>query len=262
MSRSRASGNSLQKWRLQSLVCVLMMSANSQVLAYDCQAAPVPYIANYSVTRKDKATGSMQMVLERKSINSYRYRMDTRVKLGIVHSRLQQRSDFSWKNGIFFPDSFRSTQQITFYKRTESVKFNWETLRATGTKKRDDFELEIMEGVQDKLTIYLFLASALCTGEDPVAVSVVSGPILKPHNYRIKAMESLLTKLGPLQTIHIRRGTYDSEKQTDMWLAEEIRFLPVKLVYRDDNDVISMDLIDISFKPDKPAGQTSLTDKK
>jgi hypothetical protein len=204
----------------------------------------------------------MQMVLERKSINSYSYRMDSRVKLGIVHSRLQQQSDFSWKNGIFFPDSFRSTQQIAFYKRTESVDFNWKTLRATGTKKRDDFELEIMVGVQDKLTIYLFLARALCNGEDPVDVSVVSGPILKPHNYRIQAMESLDTKLGPLQTIHVRRGSYDSEKQTDMWLAVETRFLPVKLVYRDDDDVISMDLINISFKATQTAGETSLFDKK
>jgi hypothetical protein len=75
-------------------------------------------------------------------------------------------------------------------------------------------------------------------------------------------MESLDTKLGPLQTIHVRRGSYDSEKQTDMWLAVETRFLPVKLVYRDDDDVISMDLINISFKATQTAGETPLFDKK
>ena len=120
-------------------------------------------------------------------------------------------------------------------------------MKATGTKKHDDFELEIQTGMQDKLSIYLFLARAVCQGEDPVNADVVSGPVLKPHSYHLQSMESLDTKLGGIQTFHIRRGSAESEKQTDMWLAGETRFLPVKLVYRKKNDVITMNLVDISF---------------
>lgn len=225
-----------------------MVSGSLQVIAYDCRAAPVPYSADYSVTRKDKPAGSMQMILERNSTNTYSYRMDSNVKWGIVHSLLQQQSDFTWKNGIVLPDSFQSTLKVTLYKRTESVEFNWESMKATGTKKHDDFELEIQAGMQDKLSIYLFLARAVCQGENPVHADVVSGPVLKPHSYHLQSMESLDTKLGRIQTFHVRRGSPESEKQTDMWLAGETRFLPVKLVYRDKNDIVTMNLVDISFK--------------
>jgi hypothetical protein len=75
----------------------------------------------------------------------------------------------------------------------------------------------------------------------------VSGPNLKSHRYDLQAVESLDTPLGLLQTFHIRRGDPDGEKQTDMWLAEEIRFLPVKMVYRKEDGVNTMNLVDISF---------------
>lgn len=247
----------LQKWLFRSLACSMLGSTISQVIANDCGLAPVPYNANYSVTRKGKPAGSMQMVLERKGTDTFSYRMASHVKWGIVHPHMQQLSNFSWKNGVVLPGTFRSTQKLAFYKRKESVDFNWESMKASGTKKRHDFELEIQTGMQDKLTIYLHLARAVCEGEDPINANVVSGPVLKAHSYHLQAIEFLATKLGPLQTFHVRRGTSKNEKQTDLWLAEETLFLPVKLVYRDKNDVITMNLIDISFSDINPGARTS-----
>ena len=240
----------------------MMVPAISQAIESDCGLAPVPYTANYSATRKGKPAGSMQMVLERKSADTFSYRMDSHVKWGIVRPFIQQQSNFTWKNGIVLPDSFRSTLKVAFYKRSEFVDFNWESMQARGTKKHNDFELEIQTGMQDKLTIYLFLARAVCQGEEPVNADVVSGPVLKPHSYRLQAMESLQTKLGRLQTIHVRRGTSDSQKQTDLWLAGETRFLPVKLVYRKKNDVITMNLTDISFNITTTGAPTPFIDWK
>ena len=237
----------LQKRLFRLIICPLMALTSSQVLAVDCGSAPIPYIANYSVTRKDKLAGSMQLVLERFSDGTFSYRMDSRVRWGLVRSLMQRQSNFTWKNGLILPDSFRSTQKIVFYHRTESVDFNWESMRATGTKKHDDFELEIEPGMQDKLTIYLLLAQVLCNGEDTINADIVSGPILKPHSYHLQAREYLDTGLGRLATIHLRRGTADTEKQTDLWHAEAANFLPVRLVHRDKDDVIDISLTDISF---------------
>jgi len=241
----------LQKRLFRLLVCWLMTLTGSQVLASDCGAKPLPYTANYSVTRKDRLAGSMQMVLERISDDTYNYRMESRAKWGLVRPLTQQQSSFRWKNGLVLPDSFRATQKVAFYKRKESVVFNWESMRATGTKRRAGFELEIEPGMQDKLTIYLLLARAVCNGENTINADVVSGPVLKPHSYRLQAMEPLDTKLGRLQTIHLRQGSSESEKQTDLWIAEVAHYLPVKLIYRDKDDVAIMNLIDISFSNDQ-----------
>ena len=189
----------------------------------------------------------MQVVLENTTADVFSYRMDTRVKRGLVRPHILQQSEFTWKNGIVLPVRFQSTQKISFYKRSEFVDFNWEKMKATGRKKRVDFEMDIHPGMQDKLTIYLLLAREVCKGGHSIDADIVSGPILKAYSYHFQAKQSMQTKLGTLETIHIRRGIPDEEKQTDLWLAEAARFLPVKLVYRNKNDVTTMRLNSISF---------------
>ena len=46
-------------------------------------------------------------------------------------------------------------------------------MRATGKKKRQDFDLVIQPGMQDKLTLHLALAQSLCKGEIPFNVDLL-----------------------------------------------------------------------------------------
>jgi len=236
-----------QKWLFRSFVWLALTATGVQTYASDCGSIPTPYSANYAVTRGDDEDGLMQVVLERTGEDTFSYRMDTRVKWGVFDALIEQQSIFRWQNGAVFPGSYRSKQKVSIYQRSETVDFNWDSMKATGTKKRSDFELELQPGMQDKLTVYLVLARALCEGENPIEVNVVSGPRLKPHSYHLQATETLDTALGQLQVSHIRRGSPDEDQQTDLWLAGEVRFLPIEMVYRDDDEVNRMRLIDISF---------------
>jgi len=226
------------------------LATTSLAVANGCESAPTPYEASYLLTRKGKPAGSMRVVLERKSTGAFSYRMDTQVKWGLIRPRVLQSSEFTWENGHVSPVRFQSTQKISLYKRQEFVDFNWKNMKATGRKKRVDFELDIQAGMQDKLSIYFLLARKLCNGEKTIDANVVSGPVLKSYSYRFQAEEVLDTELGRLQAIHLRRGTPGSEKQTDIWHAEEIRYLPVRLVYRKKSDVTTMELSEISFSKD------------
>lgn len=239
--------NVLRKCLFLLLAGSVTVVADTQTVAEACGSEPMAYKANYALTRKGRPAGSMQMILESKDTGTFSYRMDSRVRWGIVRPHIKQQSSFTLKNGIILPDSFRSVQKFGFYKRTESVDFNWESMQARGTKKHAKFELELQPGMQDKLSIYLLLAQVVCAGEFPVDADVVSGPILKPYSYRLLAIEPLDTSLGRLQTTHVRLGTPETEKQTDLWLAKETRFLPVKLVYRKKDDVTITNLVEISF---------------
>ena len=241
----------LQQWLFQALAVLVLSCTCKQALALDCRAKPVPYSANYAVTRNGDQDGSMQVVLERNGEDNFSYRMDTHVGWGVFTARVQQQSDFRWQNGTVLPGSFRATQKVAFFSRRESVNFDWVSMRATGTKKRDDFELEITPGMQDKLTVYLLLARALCEDEVPVAAYVVSGPELKFYSYQLQAIEPLQTELGYLQAAHLRSGTAADAKQTDLWLSKATRFLPVRIVYRKNDEITDMRLLDISFS-DEP----------
>jgi hypothetical protein len=238
----------LQKWLMSRIfICLALASGATQVLALDCESAPVPYSANYSVNRDEDPDGSMHVVLQRNSEDHFSYRMETRVKWGIFTAYIEEQSDFRWQDGVVLPDSFKLTQKVSLYKRRDSVEFDWQSMKATGTRKRADFKVDIIPGMQDKLSVYLLLAGSLCRGEYSIDAAVVSGPEPKTYKYQFQAIEPLDTVLGRVQTIHIRRGVAGDEKQTDLWHAEEAHFLPVKMIYRDDDIITDMRLIDISF---------------
>ena len=190
----------------------------------------------------------MTVTLERKDPGSYRYSMDTRVKWGIFNAYIEEQSNFDFSNGIVMPSSFQLTQRVSFYKRREVVEFDWVSMKATGEKKRDAFELDIVPGMQDKLSVYLLLAQLICRGEYDIDAQVVSGPKLKTYDYRFQAVEPLDTVLGRVGAIHIRRGGPNDEKQTDMWHAGVTHFLPVKMVYRNGDMITDMRLMEILFR--------------
>jgi len=237
----------LKQWLLFPMACLLSAGAARSAHALDCGAAPAPYTASYSVDRDGDPDGSMTVTLDRAGQDGYRYGMDTFVKWGIFNAHIEEQSDFRFRNGTVMPDRFQLTQRVSFYKRHELVDFDWVSGKATGEKKRDDFELDIVPGMQDKLSVYLLLADSVCRGAYDIDAVVVSGPEPKSYDYRFQAVEALDTVLGRVETVHIRRGGPDDEKQTDLWHAEAAHFLPVRMTYRDGDVVTDMRLIEISF---------------
>ena len=237
-----------RKWLFLPMACVLAVVAGMPAYARDCGSAPIPYKASYSVNRNGDPDGSMSVTLERDGAGNYVYKMDTRVKWGIFNAHIEEQSNFVFRNGIVMPSSFQLTQRVSIYKRREVVGFDWVAMKATGEKKRDDFELDIVPGMQDKLSVYLLLASSVCRGENDIDAVVVSGPELKSYDYRFQAVEPLDTVLGRVEAVQIRRGGPADEKQTDLWHAREAHFLPVKMVYRDGDVITDMRLLEISFR--------------
>ncbi len=189
----------------------------------------------------------MHVALEHNGEDRFSYRMDTRMKWGIFTAYIQQQSDFRWRDGFVLPGSFKLTHKVSFYNRRDSIEFDWQSMQATGTRKREDFAVDLRPGMQDKLSVYLLLAGSLCRGHYSIDATVLSGPVPKSYQYQFQAIEPLDTVLGRVQAIHIRRGVAGDEKQTDLWHAEETHFLPVKMIYRDDGIITDMRLLDISF---------------
>jgi len=237
----------MQKYVSGVFILMGLIMAASHANAADCGWTPVPYEASYIVNRKGKTAGSMRVKLVRTGEDRFTYTMDTRVRRGIIKPKILQQSEFTWKNGWVMPDRFQLNLKAAIYRRTEIAEFDWQNMQATGKKKGDHFERPIRAGVEDKLTVYLRLAKALCEGQKNNELDVVSGPVAKPHVYRFLADEDVETPRGQFATIHLRRGEPESEKQTDLWYAQETHFLPVKMVYRDKDDIMIMSLSELSF---------------
>jgi len=239
----------LSKWLFLPMACLLAANPVTPAQADECEA-PVPYTASYSVNRGGNPDGEMTVKLERTGPDSYRYNMDTRVKWGIFNAYIEEQSDLSFRNGIVLPQNFELVQRVSFYSRRETVEFDWASKKASGEKKGKKFELDIVPGMQDKLSVYLLLANLICRGEYDIGAKVVSGPVLISFDYRFKAVELVDSVLGRVEAIHIRRGGPDDDEQTDLWHAAAANYLPLRILYRDEDVITDMRLMEISFGED------------
>jgi len=151
--------------------------------AADCSAVLTPYTASYQVFKDNKEVGVMDVSLK-ESGGAYSYSMLTRGTKGMasfVNLAIDQVSDFTMGTELPIPHSYRQTQKTSLWKKTEWVDFDWTDMTASGEKNKKEFDRKLAAGMQDKSTLYLASALAVCGGNPEFEMNVVSGP--EPRNY-------------------------------------------------------------------------------
>jgi len=53
---------------------------------------------------------------------------------------------------------------------------------------------------------------------------------VRVYNYQFISEEVIATKFGQINTYHITKSSGDAEEKTDVWLAEDYRFIPIKIL--------------------------------
>ena len=111
--------------------------------------------------------------------------------------------------------------------KTYRANFNWvEKIINLQTSKGID-SAELIDGTQDILSVqyqFMFLPPL-----QNMELYVTTGKALRDYAYEFEGEEVIKIKLGEFNTIHIvHRGEDDNDK-TEMWLAEEYHYLPIRL---------------------------------
>jgi hypothetical protein len=60
-------------------------------------------------------------------------------------------------------------------------------------------------------------------------VSMTNGKKLSHYVYTFEGEESVNTKLGDLRSLHIAKSKGESEEKTELWLAIDYHYLPIKI---------------------------------
>ena len=139
-------------------------------------------------------------------------------------------------------------QPTSFYQaydneenKTYRANFNWvEHIISLQTSKNLE-SAELPSGTQDILSVqyqFMFLPPLQTT-----ELFVTTGKTLRNYDYTFEGEELITTQLGEFNTIHIiHRGEDDNDK-TEMWLAEEYHYLPIRLrKYLKDGTVVEQEM--------------------
>jgi Protein of unknown function (DUF3108) len=111
--------------------------------------------------------------------------------------------------------------------KSRAVTFDWQAGTVTmeaGSKRRT---AELLEGAQDMMSfMYQFM---FVPPLQEMRLAVTNGKKLKIYEYYFEGEEMLDTGVGKLRTWRIGRSSGDGEEKTELWLAVDYHYLPVKI---------------------------------
>jgi hypothetical protein len=125
------------------------------------------------------------------------------------------------------PEAYR-LDITTKPEKLQAANFDWVNHKLTLKTSKSEIVEELLEGTQDFLSfMYQFMfVPPLERMEWPLT----NGKMVRVYNYQFISEEVIATKFGQINTYHIAKSSGDAEEKTDVWLAEDYRFIPIKIL--------------------------------
>jgi len=115
--------------------------------------------------------------------------------------------------------------------KTDTAEFDWNAMTLTLSSGGGKQTLKLPEGTQDLLSFMYQLAFAP-PQRSTVRLQVTNGRKLDSYTWWV-VEEALETPMGVLNTLHLGKLREEGEKDTEVWLAADYHYLPVKISQTD-----------------------------
>lgn len=115
------------------------------------------------------------------------------------------------------------------------AEFDWEGAQLKVWRSGRTETLPLPPGTQDQLSImyqFMYLAP---DRPQLLQLSRTTGRRLEQHRYTVRTGVEIETALGPMTTVHLVRQHEPEESGIEIWLAPQHRYLPVRLLVREDD---------------------------
>ncbi len=111
--------------------------------------------------------------------------------------------------------------------KTQHASFDWQAGQLTLENTKRTISVALPEGTQDLLSfMFQFMFEPPL---DEMQLSITNGKKLRFYTYSFEGEDQLQTKIGNLRAMHIGRSTGDGDEKTELWLAVDFHYLPVKI---------------------------------
>lgn len=122
------------------------------------------------------------------------------------------------------PESYEEEQNVSSGKQKLNVAFNW-----TGNKLHfsQGGKIELASGTQDILS-FLYQLSQLPLHHKVISIAITTGKKLEKYELEIGAEEEIITPMGKLRALPLRRLHSQDGDGMEVWLGLEYRLLPIK----------------------------------
>ena len=191
------------------------------------------FSANYLVQLNGLQAGELKRSLSTNADGSRQFKSASKAK-GVFSffkpDLVEETSTWSFLGSQIRPQHYLYERTGGKKEKYMSLDFNWQKNQLHIDDKKQPWHLKLEVGTLDKLVYQLALMSDLATEQTSFTYRIADGGKLKTYDIRILEEEEITTPLGKIDTIKLIRHRSDKNKrQTILWCAPKLNYLPVKL---------------------------------
>ncbi|ABI55868.1 DUF3108 domain-containing protein [Alkalilimnicola ehrlichii MLHE-1] len=189
-----------------------------------------PFAAQYRVHMGAFTVGEGWFRFERPEADRYRFEVATRPR-GIIRMAYRDETK-EVSEGTINGDQFRPERY--HYQRSgrrneqETLLFDWAAGKARD--KAGDWEVDLSDGVKDRVVTTMALMQDLARGRTgDRTYRVADDGDIDEYQFRLTGEETVETPVGTYETIRYVRVREGSSRETRVWSAPELHYLPVRV---------------------------------
>jgi len=121
-------------------------------------------------------------------------------------------------------------------EREADLSFDWQERTVSNHVEGSLWEMDIPADTIDKLASQLGVMLALKQGKKDVTFNIADGGKLKEYRYKVVGHETLEVPAGTFATVKITKLRNNSRRETYVWCAPALNYLPIRIWQRETDD--------------------------
>lgn len=149
----------------------------------------------------------------------------------IYGGEISERSEWSKHDGNWRPIEYHY-HRTGFKEREIRIRFDHEKGLARLQSPKGPWKTEVPDGVNDKLGYLLTLMHDLSKGKKDLRYPIADGGRIRSYIFGIEGFDRIESAIGPLDTVVVRRireNAGEKKRETTIWCARDLGFLPVRI---------------------------------
>ena len=212
------------------VACVALLVAGATA------AAPRPFSLAYLLTSDGSEIAEVEQVFE--PAGDGRWRFTSRVEPSgilatLVGGTIREVTELEEHVARLRPTSYLFERRGLARDRDVTVRFDWKRGRVENVVNDDRWTMRVPQDALDKHSLVLAVSADLEAGTLADSYPVADGGRLKTYSFQRLGDERLVTPLGVLDTVKLRRERPGGRPATLFWHAPAYAHLPVRIERRD-----------------------------
>jgi hypothetical protein len=229
----------------------ISIATNPAATPQDIRPALQGFNASFKLTRGGLKIGTMDVTLQLEDDGHYVYKTRSRPVrwLGwFFKDHLNESSRGVLSNGNIKPATYTYTRSGGKKEKHAVLKFDWETMTVENNVDNTPWKMDIPDGVLDRLVVQLAMMQSLTDGKKVMSYQIADGGKLKQYDFVVIGTETIDLPAGRFETIKLKKQRSNQKRDTTLWCALVLGYLPVRIWQREkDDSEYQSDLVSFTY---------------